>query len=130
MKNIRIILLHADITLLRLFMSASSFLWAVMLFWPGDTFARPTYEYMSHFAIEEVWATVFLLHAIISITSLAFKQIRYLSVLGEGFLGCLLWTSSCFLMLLSVFPPPAAISAEIIAAIASWWILVRYPSIR
>jgi hypothetical protein len=29
-------------------------------------------------------------------------------------------------MLMSVYPPPAAISAEIAAAFASWWVLVRF----
>lgn len=130
MKNIRFILLHADLTLLRLLIAMSSLFWSIMLFWPGDTFARPTYEYMSKIAKEEYWATAFAIHFTVSIVSLAFKQMRYLSVLGEGVLGSLIWTSSCLLMLLSVYPPPAAISAEIATALASWWIIVRYPIIR
>ena len=126
MVNIKNIICRADTSLVRLLIATSSFLWAVMLFWPGDTFVRPTYGHMGQLAPENVWAAAFAIHFLITTITLTTKQMKYVSVLGEGMLGCLLWTSSCFLMLSSVYPPPAAIASEITTALASWWVLVRY----
>ena len=130
MKNLKPILMNSDTTMVRLILGMSSLLWSIMLFWPGDTFGRPTYALMEKWFSEEVWASLYLVHAITAIISVLFKQVKYFSVLSEGVLGCFMWSSSCFLMLLSVYPPPAAISAEIVVAFASWWVLARYPVVH
>ena len=44
----------------------------------------------------------------------------------DALLGAFLWSVSCWSMLLSVYPPPAAIAAELTSAVASWWMIVRY----
>lgn len=42
----------------RIVLAASEFLWAVLLLWPGDTFARPTYGHMAMVMVEEAWGVV------------------------------------------------------------------------
>ena len=122
------ILFAADLKFARAALAWASLLWCLMLLWPGDTFQRPTYELMGKYAPEWVWATSFGIHGIYSLINLSRDKIRQtVDWVVEGMLGCVLWTSSCFFMLFSVYPPPAAISAEIVSAFTSWVILARYP---
>lgn len=125
--NLKIILLHGDTILLRLILAVSSVLWGIMLYWPGETFERSTYTLMGEWFSENTWASIFLFHGIVSLYIILKSPKWPVGVLLEGILGCFLWTSSCLMMLLSIYPPPAAISAEIVVAISSWWILARYP---
>jgi hypothetical protein len=120
------ILFQSDLEATRLLLSWGALFWALMLFWPGDTFGRPTYTIMGHYASEHVWATAFLLQGAVMMYSLLFGYKSRITLVVDAVLGCVLWTVSCLCMLASVYPPPAAISAEICAAVASWWVLVRY----
>lgn len=116
-----------DTTSARFALSVASVMWAFLLFWPGATFDRPTYTLMGKFAGEELWASAFLIQGLVGLYSQVYRNVNKFILCGDGILGSILWTASCVAMLLSVYPPPAAISAEIVAAVTSWWILVRYP---
>lgn len=110
----------------RFTLTLAACLWSVMLFWSGDTFDRQTYSVMASIAGELTWATLFGLQGICAFYSLlAEKKNRFLFIF-DAVLGCLLWSSSCIAMLMSVYPPPAAIGAEIAAAFSSWLVLVRF----
>ncbi len=126
-RRINDILWGSDLIASRFFLALASLMWAFLLFWPGDTFTRPTYTLMGKFGGEWTWAFLFLIQGGLALYSLLYKSRNRILLIGDGVLGCFLWTGSCVAMLLSVYPPPAAISAEIIAAFMSWWILVRYP---
>ncbi len=117
----------SSLTTLRLNLAVASILWGLLLFWPGETFSRPTYSLMGKFASEHIWAALFLLQGLVALYSVIYRVKSKIMLMSDGILGCILWTGSCIAMLLSVYPPPAAISAEITAAITSWWILIRYP---
>ncbi len=126
-RRLSVILWGSDLIATRFFLASASLMWSFLLFWPGDTFARPTYSLMSKFAGEITWAILFGVQGLAGIYSIIHKSRNHLLLISDAALGCALWTGSCVAMLLSVYPPPAAISAEIIAAIMSWWVLVRYP---
>lgn len=126
MDKIKNILLYNDLSTIRLFLAMSSIVWGILLFWQGDTFARPTYHVMGLIADELVWGGLFFIQGIVALYSLITEKETELVFFIDALLGCVLWTGSCIAMLMSVYPPPAAISAEITAAISSWWILVRY----
>lgn len=108
---------------LTLFMGEAA--WAFMLFWPGDTFGRPTYDAMAHVASEEVWALIFAASA----------ATQFHIVLAEDFhsrfarcfaaWNALLWVYVVAGMLVSVYPPPAAIGMEISGAVLAFWIFAR-----
>jgi hypothetical protein len=117
----------SDLIASRFFISLASLCWSFLLFWPGETFGRPTYTLMGKLAPEWAWALMFGIQGALGMYSILYKSRNKFLLIGDGILGCILWTGSCVAMLLSVYPPPAAISAEIIAAFMSWWILVRYP---
>ena len=125
-ERLRHLMFDIDMEGTRFTLALAACLWSIMLFWSGDTFDRPTYIVMASIANELTWATLFGLQGICAFYSLlAEKKNRFLFNF-DAVLGCLLWSGSCVAMLMSVYPPPAAISAEIAAAFASWWVLVRF----
>ena len=125
-ERLRHLMFGIDMEGTRFTLALAACLWSVMLFWSGDTFDRQTYSVMASIADELTWATLFGLQGICAFYSLlAEKKNRFLFNF-DAVLGCLLWSGSCVAMLMSVYPPPAAISAEIAAAFASWWVLVRF----
>lgn len=118
-------LFDSDLIASRISLAIAEFAWATMLFWPGDSFARPTYTLMAHVAVEEVWAAVFLLSAVTQISIVAMEDFN--SSLARYFAGwnAALWGYTVASMLLSVYPPPAAIGGEIALAFSAAWIWLR-----
>ena len=118
-------LFDSDLVASRLIIALAEWFWFALLMWPGDTMSRPTYHVMSHVMAEHAWAFVFLLSAVAQ-TSIVMTQ-SYHSLFARMFSGfnAALWTFVVISMLLSVTPPPAAISGEIALALASIWIWLR-----
>jgi hypothetical protein len=118
-------LFDTDLVASRSILALAEFTWAILLFWPGDTFARPTYTHMSHVFNETTWAFIFLGSGLMQ-TYLVLHE-EFHTVLARVFAG---WNASLWLyivvsMLLSVYPPPAAISGEIALAFSAFWIWLR-----
>lgn len=128
------ILWHADLEATRFSLACGSLLWAILLFWPGDLFtpARHTYVLMSLVAPEELWGALFALQGFVMLYSLLWGYKSRLSFVVDAFLGCVLWTAAtvaCFIahyQSIGTYQPPAAMSYEVMGALASWWCLVRY----
>ena len=116
---------NTNMVVTRLLMGIAEFWWGLLLMCPGDTFGRPTYTYMAKVMSEEAWAFAFLLSSVIQVTIVIRKD--FYCGLGRYFAAwnMVLWCFVVGSMLLSVSPPPAAISAEIAFAMASIWIWVR-----
>lgn len=115
----------SDLIATRIMLSIAEFSWFIMLAWPGDTFGRPTYTHMALIVNEEVWSIVFLLSAITQFTIVLQEDIhskfaRYFAAWNAAFWGYVVVS-----MLLSVYPPPAAIGGEIALAFAAGWIWIR-----
>lgn len=125
--NLHRIFWKGDTEVVRMLISVASLMWSFLLFWPGDTFARPTYTLMAEFGSEHVWGTLFLVQGLAGVFSILYNCKKICILVLDSILGCILWTGSCVAMVLSVYPPPAAISAEIIVAWFSWWLLLRLP---
>lgn len=117
----------SDMIGVRFSLALGAILWGLMLFWPGETFDRPTYTLMSKFAPELAWASLFLVQGMYAMYDVLFPSEKSrTAMILDAALGCVLWTLSCICMLFSVYPPPAAIAGEISLALASWWNLVRF----
>lgn len=134
-------LLTAPMFHTRLIIAMSSLTWAFLLGMPGETFgpARKTYLIMSMMAPEVIWAIFFMVHGVVALLALMSGVRNWFTLTFDGFLGAILWTSStaaCFavywdtslpwMTALSNYAPPAAMSAELWVAIASWWHLVKH----
>ena len=118
-------LFDTDLVASRIILAMAEFLWAILLLWPGETFGRPTYKIMSHVMAEEAWGLVFLMSGVAQIT-IVLSEIFH-SMFAKVFAGwnAMLWVYVVASMLLSVYPPPAAISGEMALAVAATWIWIR-----
>lgn len=115
----------SDLISTRLTLALAEALWCFMLLWSGDTFTRPTYTIMGQAAPEMVWALIFgitstLQFAVVLRDELRAPWARVFATWNAG-----LWVFAVGSMLLSVYPPPAAIGGEIALAVAALWIWAR-----
>lgn len=109
----------------RLVLGIAEFFWALLLIWPGQTFGRPTYNGMAAVMPEEAWALVFVLSSVTQITIVVRQDFHCWAARYFAAWNMVLWVFVVVSMLLSVYPPPAAISAEITLALAAVWIWIR-----
>ena len=114
-----------DLISTRLILAFAEFLWAVMLFWPGETFDRPAYLLMATIAPEIVWACVFGITSYLQITIVLNNNQHSLGAHYFALWNSLLWFCVVGSMLLSVYPPPAAIAGEISLMVAAAWVWIR-----
>ena len=125
-RRLAYLMLQADVDGVRFMIACSSLAWALLLLWPGATFDRQTYALMRAVAPEVIWAVAHLVHGSVAIYSVLTGHRSRLAWVVDPILGCLLWTTSAAAMLLAVYPVPAAIAPQIVGALASWWLMVRY----
>lgn len=118
---------RTDIRGCQFWIASASLLWAMLLFWPGETFSRPVYAAMAEIAREEVWASIFAFYSITEMMKV-FKPTTEVS-LGVGIdmatsvIGCAVWAASAVCLFIS--PLPGALAPHFVMAVGSWWILVR-----
>ena len=118
-------LFDSDLIATRLALFLAEALWAIMLFWPGDTFDRPTYSEMGKLAPELVWATAFGISAVLQICIVIYQQCAKPLAHAFAAWNAALWCASVALMLKGVYPPPAAIGGEVSMAVSALWIAIR-----
>ena len=116
---------NTNMVMTRLLMGVAEFLWFLLLMWPGGTFGRPTYAHMAQVMSEESWALVFFLSSVTQFTIVVRRDFHCWLARYFAAWNMVLWVYVVGSMLLSVYPPPAAISAEITLALASVWIWAR-----
>lgn len=119
------LIFDTDLLGTRLTLGLAELIWSLTLFWPGDTFGRPTYDVMAHLFNENTWAFIFLFSGVTQ-TSIAVSALteHWFSRIFAGW-NAALWVYITIAMYFSVYPPPAAISGEAALALASLWIWVR-----
>lgn len=115
-------LFKSDFVATRLILAMAELIWALMLFWPGNTFSRPTYTVMGEIAPELCWAVLFLFTAGIQYYIVATKATQTKAAWYFSCWNALLWVTAVGSMLISVYPPPAAIGGEIALMFAAVWI--------
>jgi hypothetical protein len=111
---------------LRISIGLGSLLWGVMLLMSGDTFSMRGYRYMAAAAPESAWGIAHLIHGITAIYSMLTGAKGKLIWLTDPILGCVLWTATAVCLVMAGPPANAAIAPDIVGAIVSWWLLVRY----
>lgn len=114
-----------DLIGVRLLLFLGELLWAVMLLWPGETFNRATYALMASVMSEMAWTVVFLASAVTQITIVLRED--FSSAFARYFAAwdACLWLFTVASMLLSIYPPPAAIGGEIALALGAVWVWIR-----
>lgn len=116
---------NTNMVMTRLILGIAELFWFLLLMWPGETFGRPTYSHMAQVMSEESWALVFFLSSVTQFTIVVRRDFHNALARYFAAWNMVLWVYVVGSMLLSVYPPPAAISAEITLALASVWIWAR-----
>lgn len=124
-SGMRAALFDSDLIASRLALAFAELCWAIMLFWPGDSFVRPTYTEMAKVAPEWCWAWCFLFTSLVQFSIVAFDLCRTRGAWLFSGWNSLLWFTSVYLMIDAVQPPPAAIGGEIALTVSALWIFVR-----
>lgn len=124
-ESVSKVMFDSDMTNTRLTLAFAEILWAVMLFWPGNTFDRPTYLAMARVMSETSWGFVFLMSAFLQIRIVVLSQQNrdWAKVFANW--NAVLWVTVVGSALFSVYPPPAAMAGEIALACAAVWIWLR-----
>lgn len=115
----------SDLIASRLTLFLAEALWAIMLLWPGETFDRPTYAVMSRVASEEIWGLLFAGSSMMQLTIVLLEEYHTRQARLFAAWNAALWAFTVVGMILSVYPPPAAIGGEISLAVLAIWIFVR-----
>lgn len=118
-------LFDSDLISTRLTLAMAELLWCFMLLWPGDTFTRPTYDVMSDIAGETWWAAFFGISSILQFAVVLRNDFQANWARLFAMWNASLWVVSVGAMIISVYPPPAAIGGEIALMVAALWIWVR-----
>lgn len=117
-------LFESDLVATRLTLAFAEFLWAVLLFWPGSTFDRPTYYAMSLVMSETAWGFVFLISSSLqAYIALYSHQNRVWAKVFANW-NAVLWVFVVGAAMFSV-SPPAAMAGEFVLTIAAIWIWLK-----
>lgn len=106
-------------------LGVAELVWAITLFWPGETFSRPTYEVMRSVMPEEGWGLVFLVTAVVQFGQVLRRRYHGRSAVVFAAWSSVLWWFTVLSMYASVYPPPAGISGELALSLAASWVLVK-----
>lgn len=109
----------------RLTLALAELFWCLMLFWPGDTFDRPTYTVMSLVAGEHFWAFIFGVSSMLQLAVVVSGDFNRPWARVFAMWNAALWVFCTGSMFASVYPPPAAIGGEFALTIAALWIWAR-----
>ena len=115
------------------------FAWPVHVFPSAAQIAagsgRHTYALMAQMMPEWAWAMAFLTQGSLMLHSLLTETYNKRLLWLDAFFGMVLWTvsiSACYLAYWNGFAnimqyrPPAIMGGEVAAALASWWVFIRY----
>jgi len=99
--------------------------WALLLWWPGDTFTRTTYTHMAEIMTEDLWGLVFAITATLQITIIFRNEFHDKFARWFATWNAALWMFTTSAMALSLYPPAAGLSGEIALTFVAWWIWAR-----
>jgi hypothetical protein len=117
---------YSDTTPTRFMLAIAASSWSLMLALPGDTFERPVYRYMALVGPEWAWAWLWGFHAAGMWWRTFSDKPRPIAALLINMLGVMLFTSSAISIFLSLtYPLPAAVAADVVFALAAFWVLIR-----
>ena len=115
----------SDTNASRFTLGMAELIWAVSLFWPGDTFSRPTYTAMAELMSEEAWGALFLATGLLQFAILIRHRFHNRYAVAFAAWNTMLWWYATISTYASVYPPPAGISGELALAITASWVLVK-----
>ena len=143
--RLRYLMLETDLEATRFTLALGAIFIGLGFLWPVDTFptaaqlaagtGRHTYALMARMMPEWAWGVAFLTQGSLMMHSLLTGKYNKRLLWLDAFFGMVLWTvsiSACYLAYwngwdhVMEYRPPAIMGGEIAAAMASWWVFIRY----
>lgn len=124
-RHVAAALFDSDLIATRVILGLAEALWAVTLWWPGESFARAVYGDMAAVMPEDAWGLVFALSAVTQLTLVATGKLYCVGAFLFAGWNFVLWLFVSTSILLAVYPPPSAISGELVLTAAAGWIWLR-----
>ena len=116
----------SDLVGSRFTLAMAEFLWAFLLFWPGNSFDRPIYTILKSIMCEDYWALIFLITASIQTGIILSNRLHNRFARSFAAFNAVLWLFVVGSMTVSLYPPAtAAMAGEMAIAITATWICVR-----
>ena len=126
------ICIKSDLKATRFFVSLSGMLMGLgLIYQPINIHDSPEYIFMLNIADVNIWGLLFILQSIVSVSSLLLSVKNIYTLLLDGVLGSILWTSSTtayILGFLHVFPGHSmslCVVSNIIITLMVWWSMIR-----
>ncbi len=111
----------------RISVALGSFIWGVMLLYPGETFSRHVvYHIMSEMAQEWVWGAAFMLHSVMLFVNGVRNTTQFCRLITNT-LGAVLWVGVTMSIFVNPIPLPAIFAGHLALTVESLWILLRTP---
>ena len=123
--RIRQVLFDSDMAATRTLLAIAELVWAINLLWPGVSFDRSIYAGMSNLADERIWGLAFLVTAYVQWQIVVIGEFHSRTAQGFAVWNSVLWCYCVGSIYSSMYPPAAALSAELALALASLWICIR-----
>jgi len=114
-----------DLVGTRLILAIAEAFWALLLWWPGDTFERHTYMLMAAMLPEDVWGLVFAVTAILQVSILFRNEFHDRFARWFAAWNAALWLVTTSAVMMSLYPPGAGLSGDIALTCAAWWVWAR-----
>ena len=117
-------LFMADTIAVRFWLAVSSLFWAAFIAFNPIKLA--SFRLMVDFAPREVWATLFLINALVGLHGVATRTHTRWQFAVECVFGTLLWVTLALVYIVSQNGVP---SPAMVGCLTSIWVLIRYPAI-
>lgn len=124
-RRVSAAIFDSDLIATRVALGVAEALWAIILWWPGETFRRDIYGAMAQVMHEDAWGLVFALLAVTQLTIVAMEHFnvsyaRYFS--GGDFV---VWAFVCESIVLAEHPPSGVLAGNLTLMLAAGWVWLR-----
>lgn len=118
-------LFDSELVMLRIMLGVSELFWAILLFWPGDSFSQPYYSTINKYIDETQLATIFMVFALTQFFIIFTEKFHCKFSQGFACFSAFLWCTTIISVFISVYPPPSQIGGEIVLMFGAVWVWLR-----
>lgn len=118
------VLWDSDLLATRWTLGLAELIWAAILFWEGDLFARPIYHKLDLVASADAWGYVFLCTGLVQLGIMMWADLHGKVARWFACYNALLWVGTSWAMTTAVYPPPG-IGGELALSLAATWVWIR-----
>lgn len=124
-RHVSAAIFDSDLIATRVCLGAAEALWAIILWWPGETFHRDIYGAMAHVMHEDAWGLVFALLAVTQLTIVALGHFGVAWARYFAGLDFVVWAFACGSIFMAEHPPSGVLAGNLTLMLAAGWVWLR-----